>query len=495
MLRRIQQVIERHKSSIATVRSEARRRLRFHKRYSDAAWGPALCLGALLPWAVGGCVSTSSPKLTTSVASNPPSSTTTTTTTNQSKAAATALPLAPVEDSFLLVSAAPDLRKLTVVVHVEPPPALAESYEKIAGQHPTLDALFRAHASESFGSGFLVVLAAHPGNKATPLRPLVVTNQHVVGLADSASIEVLGLETRKPATVVYVDPTYDLAVLQLDQADGHSLPGAGGFAIEPAPVKDQDAVVASGYPGLASKPSYQVTRGYVSNQRLLLPHDGGEQPYIQHTAPIDPGSSGGPLTNNNGKLVGMNTLKVGNREGVGLAVPASVIEKALLYVASKLEAPEVAPAARLRAACNELLGQLRGTQGTEAIERSISARMVAKYGQASLAALPADGTAWERLFLQDPAHVYLRAIALRLRGGLALDSSNNPQCDASAASTDPENERVVVRTEDHEHVVEFSLEQGQYKLTDAPLAPAKKRSFLERYKKPARRSPWKPSLR
>ena len=59
----------------------------------------------------------------------------------------------------------------------------------------------------------------------------------------------------------------------------HPLPFDGGFAIEQAPVHDQDAVVASGYPGIAGDPSYQVTRGYVSNRSVLLPHDDGEKPY------------------------------------------------------------------------------------------------------------------------------------------------------------------------------------------------------------------------
>ena len=93
-----------------------------------------------------------------------------------------------------------------------------------------------------------------------------------------------------------------------------------GFALAATPAKDQQTVVATGFPGIIGKPSYQTTKGYVSNESFLL--DDGTRPlmYVQHTAPIDPGSSGGPLTDESGKVLGVNTLKITGREAVGLAV-------------------------------------------------------------------------------------------------------------------------------------------------------------------------------
>src|SRR5690606_28710859 len=92
------------------------------------------------------------------------------------------------------------------------------------------------------------------------------------------------------------------------------------------PARDQQVVIATGFPGMIGRPSYQTTRGYVSNESFRLEEDASRPlTYVQHTAPIDPGSSGGPLTDEGGHVLGVNTMKVTNREAVGLAVPASAI--------------------------------------------------------------------------------------------------------------------------------------------------------------------------
>jgi serine protease Do len=51
----------------------------------------------------------------------------------------------------------------------------------------------------------------------------------------------------------------------------------------------------------------------------------GNQSYIQIDAPINQGNSGGPLLNDAGQVLGMNTLKMSDSEGIGLAIPVSRI--------------------------------------------------------------------------------------------------------------------------------------------------------------------------
>src|SRR5690606_21053089 len=148
------------------------------------------------------------------------------------------------------------------------------------------------------------------------------------------------------AEVVHVDPHHDLAVLEVvPDANGRG-PFERGVALETTPAADQQTVIAAGFPGMAGAPSYQVTRGYVSNRRVRR-HDGDLSTYVQHTAPTDPGSSGGPLLSERGRLIGINTLKIRGREGVAFAVPADLVVEALRAAESRPVRAEASRGARL----------------------------------------------------------------------------------------------------------------------------------------------------
>lgn len=75
---------------------------------------------------------------------------------------------------------------------------------------------------------------------------------------------------------------------------------------------------------------HTVTKGIVSanNRTLQVETDSGTinfmQNLIQHDASINPGNSGGPLINSSGEVIGINTLKASEAEGIGFAIPISV---------------------------------------------------------------------------------------------------------------------------------------------------------------------------
>ena len=185
-----------------------------------------------------------------------------------------------------------------------------------------------AHPIE-FGSGFVVRWRDASGQ----VEARIVTNNHVMNGAFEAEITPGDPRLAKPAdagsdrtatwsaTLVQSNPHDDVAVLRLD-ADAQPV-FAEGFALRLAPAREEESVAAAGFPGIGARPSFQVTKGTVSNARFSTNSSEANalDVYVQHTAAIDPGNSGGPLLDARGRLLGMNTFKLVGRENVGLAIP------------------------------------------------------------------------------------------------------------------------------------------------------------------------------
>ena len=186
---------------------------------------------------------------------------------------------------------------------------------------------------QSAGSGFLIGDQGH-----------IITNFHVVQdalqngsviLKDGATIDVSFAGDGKqevPAKVVGVNPSFDLALLELQ--DKEKIPAG----LTPIPIANSDEVrvgqkvIAIGNPfGLQST----VTTGIVSASGREVPSIGRIQvPMIQTDAAINPGNSGGPLLNSRGELIGINTAIIpglsanGQRGflGIGFAIPSNFLQ-------------------------------------------------------------------------------------------------------------------------------------------------------------------------
>ncbi|HEY8080202.1 MAG TPA: S1C family serine protease [Labilithrix sp.] len=265
-------------------------------------------------------------------------------------------------------------RSLTVVVLAKPPEELAQQFEAAAvGQRQERAQLFLGVASGRLGSGFFVVTGG-PNDRET----FIVTNRHVVDLAANVSVR-LEDGALVPMDVAFIDSSYDLAVLTPKDAK-KKLAENGGFALATRPPQDGEAVVASGFPGLMGQPSFQVTQGNVSNGKLVL-QDVKALPHVQHTAAIDPGSSGGPLLGASREVLGVNTFKLVGRENVNFAVPASAVANA---IASAREATKCDDACRARAledSCLGLVSELaRPEPRTAVLQRMIGQDLVAAAG-------------------------------------------------------------------------------------------------------------------
>ena len=87
-------------------------------------------------------------------------------------------------------------------------------------------------------------------------------------------------------------------------------------------VKIGDEIYTIGAPkGMA----YTLTKGTISAKERII----REKSYIQIDAAINEGNSGGPLLNDSGEVLGMNTLKMTDSEGIGLSIPTDRIENYL----------------------------------------------------------------------------------------------------------------------------------------------------------------------
>ncbi len=116
-----------------------------------------------------------------------------------------------------------------------------------------------------------------------------------------------------------VDPDGDLAVIAVDTAGASAIAWADGSAA----VGDAVYGAAATYGG-----GTRVTLGFVSSVARSFRGPGGRRiaGSIEHTAPLAPGSSGGALVDGDGRLIGLNTNRIG--EGFYLALPADAALKA-----------------------------------------------------------------------------------------------------------------------------------------------------------------------
>jgi S1-C subfamily serine protease len=156
----------------------------------------------------------------------------------------------------------------------------------------------------------------------------VLTNNHVVDQSTSIKVTIAGRSGTYTAHVVGVDPSVDVALIQIEGVSGLPIVTLASSSS----LKVGDSVVAIGNAlGLGGKPA--VSSGTVTalNQSITASEGGSKSEQltgmIQSDAPISPGDSGGALVNSAGQVVGMITA--GDVQGfqsqtstVNYAVPA-----------------------------------------------------------------------------------------------------------------------------------------------------------------------------
>ncbi|MBO5478464.1 MAG: trypsin-like peptidase domain-containing protein [Clostridia bacterium] len=155
----------------------------------------------------------------------------------------------------------------------------------------------------------------------------ILTNNHIVNStsnnsyyeiekANKVSVYLYNDKTEYTATIVGTDEQTDLAVIKIDKT-----------GLTPAELGDSDSVTVGEFSMAIGNPlgmQSSVTAGIISAvNRKVTDSDGKTYTLIQTDAAINSGNSGGALVNAEGKVIGINTLKLSGTgiEGMGFAIP------------------------------------------------------------------------------------------------------------------------------------------------------------------------------
>lgn len=147
-------------------------------------------------------------------------------------------------------------------------------------------------------------------------RGYILTNAHVVGDGAAKQVKVIYQEGKSTVgDVIWHDTTLDLAVVKVNKKG--LVPAELGNSDE---VKVGDIAIAIGNP-LGTDLMTSVTQGIVSGlNRDVSTENTNMSDLIQTDASINPGNSGGPLLNQEGQVIGINTVKA-NADNLGFSIP------------------------------------------------------------------------------------------------------------------------------------------------------------------------------
>jgi serine protease Do len=172
--------------------------------------------------------------------------------------------------------------------------------------------MFNQRDTEATGSGVIIDKTGY-----------IVTNNHVVKGADRLIVTLADGKELK-GTIKGTDQRTDLAVIKIEPKT----------SLIPVQFGDSDKLVvgeevlAIGNP-LGLRFARSVTAGIISGlNRLITTEEGFVFSLIQTDAAINPGNSGGALVNLNGKVIGINTIKIAvpGFEGMGFSIPSNQVK-------------------------------------------------------------------------------------------------------------------------------------------------------------------------
>lgn len=179
---------------------------------------------------------------------------------------------------------------------------LPELVRRVKPSAVAIETFDQKGASLTRGSGFFVA------------ADKIVTNRHVIEKSNRVEIHLMDGRRVPAKGVLAIDGEGDLALLQVDAPQNAAAPLP---LVQIAPQEGESIVVIGNPFGLEGS----VSNGIVSAVREIP----GYGKIIQITAPISPGSSGSPVVNMRGQVIGVATLQAAEGQSLNFAVPSQRI--------------------------------------------------------------------------------------------------------------------------------------------------------------------------
>lgn len=174
----------------------------------------------------------------------------------------------------------------------------------------------KKNGSEGGGTGFLV-----DGDGT------IATNHHVIDAASAVRVKFKNGTVYEEVELLVDEVAADLALIRINLAA--PLDGGARPDVVPMQLGDSDAVVVGERAISIGNPlglEHTLTDGLISSRRMY-----NDRAWIQFSAPISPGNSGGPLFNMRGEVIGISTATLSsfgtNAQNLNLAVPVNELKK------------------------------------------------------------------------------------------------------------------------------------------------------------------------
>ena len=201
-----------------------------------------------------------------------------------------------------------------------------------------------AQQQQGQGSGFI-----------TRSDGVILTNAHVVDGVSEVGVTLPNGRSYR-GKVLGLDPLTDVAVVKV-AASGLPVASLG----DSAKVRPGEWAIAIGNPlGLDNT----VTAGIISAvQRTNAVGEGQRVPYIQTDAAVNPGNSGGPLINDRGQVIGINTaIRQAPGAGLSFALPINLAKSIAAQILERGRASHPYIGVRLQALTPQLAREVNATQ-------------------------------------------------------------------------------------------------------------------------------------
>lgn len=176
---------------------------------------------------------------------------------------------------------------------------------------------FLYNSTESLGLGTGIIVSK---------KGYILTNQHVVGENVSSCYVTVEDGNNYKGKIIWSNSDIDLAIIKIETVFNNVANLGDSNSINVG-----NKVYAIGNP-IGYEFQRTVTGGIISavDRTVKIKNDDETYSYmsdlIQTDATINPGNSGGPLIDENGNVIGINTIKITSAEGIGFAIPINIIK-------------------------------------------------------------------------------------------------------------------------------------------------------------------------